>query len=378
MDDDIERQNAVRSGSAGWQSVILRPVTWLWVAMAGLLLVCGGVVLDAYRHNHGATAGSLISSSNPGVLVALCGIALVAIGLLAGLSLIALQSADSPEAVVRKGVRVMVAWVAVIGAGVGALTYVATTDLTIGHAGHTATPVSVAPTASAGTTPAATVGGTGTASTSAPGADQRITLRGTLSLDGVPLNAQFLGARVTTPDGLAAACQAEIPAVSNGVYQITVSAEAEVHGCGASGANVMLWTFPNDQTGFLFTSTTVPWPAGGTRAIAFDASFSAAAPAGASRPATELNGHVTNKAGVSLPVGTSVEAFVGETLCGKSSVRGGEFVGYILVVAGPDAVPGCSKGATLVFRINGQPANETSVNDLGAGANGHDLDLTVP
>src|SRR5215210_3228683 len=133
MNDDGKLDTTGEDGSPGLSGVISRPRAWLWVALAGLLLVCGGVVLDAYRHNHGAAAGSLISWSNPGVLVALSGIVLMAIGLLAALSLIAFQSVDSPEAVVRQGVRVMATWVAVIGAGVGALTYVATTGITIGH-----------------------------------------------------------------------------------------------------------------------------------------------------------------------------------------------------------------------------------------------------
>src|SRR4029079_583363 len=124
------------------------------------------------------------------------------------------------------------------------LTYVATTGITIGHDGHTTGSVAIVPTSNAGQPPAA--------GTSVPGTDQRVTLRGKLTLDGAPLNAQFLGARVTTPDGLAGACQTQIPSVTNGAYEIAVAAEEEVHGCGTAGANVVLWTFVNDQTGFLF------------------------------------------------------------------------------------------------------------------------------
>ncbi|HEY8172028.1 MAG TPA: hypothetical protein VIH21_02990, partial [Dehalococcoidia bacterium] len=48
-----------------------QPLTWLAIGVAGLLLVCGGVALEAYRHNHGADAGDVVSSSNPGVLIAI-------------------------------------------------------------------------------------------------------------------------------------------------------------------------------------------------------------------------------------------------------------------------------------------------------------------
>jgi hypothetical protein len=344
-----------------------RPVAWLWLATGGLLLVSGGVVLDAYRHDHGAGSGMLIGSSNPGVLVALSGIAVVAVGLLAGLSLSALQGVDSTEAVLRRAKWLMAAWVTVIGVGVGALTYVAA----VGHDGHSTASSAAAP------TPVATGAGTLAAATSVPGVSQRVTLRGTLTLDKSPFNARFLGARVTTDDGLTAACQSEIPSVTNGEYEITVIAEPEVHGCGAAGAQITLWVFVDELPGFVFTNESVPWPPADTRTVTFNAGFSTATPLGASRRVTELNGHVTT-AGAPVPIGSKVEAFVGETLCGKSSVRGGDFVGYILVVAGPDAVPGCATGGMTAFRINGQPAKETSVNDLGSGTNGHDLDLTVP
>lgn len=364
--DEIESEDV--AGASGAAGVILRPMVWLWVVVVGLLLVCGGVVLDAYRHNHSASNGSLISASNPGMLVALSGIVLVAIGLLAAMSLLAFQSAGTPSEVVRRGAAVVVAWVAVIGAGVGALTYVATTDLTIGHAGHTAPPsAAVATTTASGSATAPP------AANSVPGVEQRVTLRGTLTLDGAPLTARFLGAVVTTRDGRVAACQMGIATVTDGRYEIVVLAEAEAHGCGVPGSRVMLWTYPNDRA--LYTSVTAAWP-DGAREVTFDAGFSSTAPDGARHVWTEFGGEVFARDGSRPAGGTTVEAFVGNVLCGKGSVLR-DSSRYILDVAGSDAVSGCAKDATVTFRIGGQAAAETSVNDLGGGTAAHRLDLRV-
>jgi hypothetical protein len=208
-----------------------------------------------------------------------------------------------------------------------------------------------------------------------PGRDQQATLRGTLTLDGVPLDADFLGARVVR-DGLVAACQDEIPSVTGGQYEITVAADAEVRGCGADGAQVLLWAFVDDT--YLFSTATAPWPGAG-RAATFDASFSSADPAGASTAVTELKGHLLDRASAELPGGTVVEAYVGDTRCGVTSLRHGDATEgyYTLIVAGPESVPECDAGAELQFRLDGQPAAETATNDLGSGANGKELDLTL-
>jgi hypothetical protein len=208
------------------------------------------------------------------------------------------------------------------------------------------------------------------------GAAPGITLTGALTLDGVPLDAPFLGARVISDDGLAAACQDEIPAVAAGRYEIHVASDREVRGCGAAGADVILWTFVDNQ--YFFSTTTVPWPEDASDAR-FDAAFSSAAPLGASTPATEFKGHLRNANGDDLPAGTVVEAYAGDARCGVTSLRPAEQTEgfYTLIVAGPDAVPGCDRGATLSFRLDGKPAAETATNDLASGASGHELDLTM-
>jgi hypothetical protein len=211
--------------------------------------------------------------------------------------------------------------------------------------------------------------------TKVPRADERVTLRGTLTLDGAPLVAEFLGVRVTR-GGLAAACQYTIPAVTRGGYEIKVVADAEVRGCGAPGAEILLWAYVQDS--FIFSNEAVPWPGGGATAT-FDASFSSKARGGASKPATEFKGHLFDGDGSELPGGTMIEVFVGDVRCGVTSLRyGDEFEGYYtLIVAGPESISGCGKGARLTFRINGKPAVEAALNDLGRGSEGHELNLTV-
>ncbi len=206
-----------------------------------------------------------------------------------------------------------------------------------------------------------------------PGAAGRAVMRGNLTLDGAPFDARFLGANVRE-DGLIAACQYTLPTVEDGRYEITVYAEAEVSGCGGPGAEVLLWTFAANQT--LYSSDWVPWPGNGGTA-SFDTDFSTAAPEGARPPVSQFLGEVYSREGDHLPPGTRIEAYVGEVRCGVASTRRtGSFSGDILAVVGPGSVAGCERDAVLTFRIDGQPAAETAVNDPGGG--GGTLDLTVP
>ena len=55
--------------------------------------------------------------------------------------------------------------------------------------------------------------------------------------------------------------------------------------------------------------------------------------------------------------------------------RTGSYSGFSLDVAGPDAIPGCTRGATITFRVGGRPALDTAVNAPGSSGT---LDLTVP
>ncbi|MEX1254775.1 MAG: hypothetical protein WEE64_10580 [Dehalococcoidia bacterium] len=210
---------------------------------------------------------------------------------------------------------------------------------------------------------------------SAPGVEGRVTLSGTLTLDDQPLDAEFRGARVIR-DGLPAACQSTIYPVVRGRYEVEVASDAEVRGCGAPGAEIVLWAFANDA--YVFSQQTVPWPGSGAAAT-FDASFSSTAPQGASLPVTEFKGHLFDRDGSALPSGTAVEAYIGEVRCGVTSLRYGEDVErfYTLIIAGPESISGCTEGARLTFRLDGEAAADTAVNDLKGGSEGHELDLTV-
>jgi len=73
-----------------------------------------------------------------------------------------------------------------------------------------------------------------------PGARDRVVVSGSLTLDGAPFDAEFLGA-IVRRDGLVTPCQYTLPTVDNGQYEITVHADTEQSGCGAHGAEIVLW-----------------------------------------------------------------------------------------------------------------------------------------
>jgi len=83
-------------------------------------------------------------------------------------------------------------------------------------------------------------------------------------------------------------------------------------------------------------------------------------------------------------VGTVIEVYIGETLCGITSLSPtvmalGDPSGYSLAVVGEDSIAGCSAGGTVTFRVDGTPARQAGVNDFDGRFQGrHLLDLTVP
>ncbi len=207
-----------------------------------------------------------------------------------------------------------------------------------------------------------------------PGASERGILRGTMTLDGAPVTAQFLGAGVVR-DGLLTACQFNIPDVSQGRYEIQVVSDAEIRGCGAPGAQVVLWIFTNGQ--FIHAQQPAPWPGNGA-AASFDATFSSATPMGATKPVTEFKGRVFDSAG-NQRGGRVVEAFVDDVRCAVTSTRYGSDTDHFftLVSAGPDYIPACAQGATLTFKVDGKPMPQTAVNDLSQGAQGKEINFTT-
>jgi hypothetical protein len=199
----------------------------------------------------------------------------------------------------------------------------------------------------------ATTGGTPT-SVAAVG----LRLGGIATLDGAPLDADFVGAYVMR-DGMVTSCQLELPAVSQGLYAVPVASEAAMAGCGAAGREIVLWTSVGGQ--FLFSQTTLAWPEGVSTA-SFDAGFSSGDIDGAVAPHTPFGGEsIVRSDGENVEAGTLIEAYVGETLCGVASVReGGDFT---VLVAGPQ-VAGCAEGGEVAFVVGGETAVETGINDL--------------
>ena len=212
--------------------------------------------------------------------------------------------------------------------------------------------------------------GSSSPSTSAP--VESVVVRGNATLDGAPFDAEFLGAAVRD-HGLITPCQATLPQVEQGRYEIEVLSIAAASGCGAPDSEILFWTFMNDTQ--YFGTAALPWPADGAPTD-FDIGFATAAPQGAAPRTTEFAGEVFEQDGRQLPDGTRVEARIGNALCGVASVRtNGDFTGFSLSVVGPESIAGCDAGATVTFRADGRPATTTAVNDFHAVPS---LDLVLP
>jgi hypothetical protein len=202
---------------------------------------------------------------------------------------------------------------------------------------------------STSTAPAVTVPPTPTL----PGASDRVVVRGEATLDGAPLDSRWVGA-VVVRDGLVTPCQNALPPITKGRYEVTVLAATESSGCGAPGAQIVLWAYADDT--IVFSADAVAWPGNGQSAN-FGARYSKSAPAGAAPTTAQFTGRALGSDGHALPVGARVDAFVGSTRCGTASVRSSpDFFGYVLAVVGPDAIAECTRGATLSFTIDGRPA----------------------
>ena len=200
----------------------------------------------------------------------------------------------------------------------------------------------------------------------------RVTFRGNLSLDGAPLDAEYLGA-VVRRDGLVTPCQVSLPPVAQGRYEISLYANTESTGCGRAGSEVLLWTFTRGKT--LYSDGGVPWPGSG-HLQNFDAHFSTATPDGDVPPLASFNGDAFTVTGARLPAGAVVEAYVGTTRCGVASTRRTtDYSGFVLAVVGADAVAGCTRGAPIAFRVDGGAVNESAVNT--PSTHGEELHLTV-
>ncbi len=200
------------------------------------------------------------------------------------------------------------------------------------------------------------------------GSDGVVTLRGRARLDGEPLDARWMGA-VVRHDGLVTPCNVTLPPSDNGRFELGVYADEASAGCGRRGSDVLLWTYAGDQR--LFATAPVPWPAAGAASV--EVEFSTSDPLGAAPAITEFSGEVYDDAGHRREAGGRVEAYVSTTLCGVASIRGSEI--YVIGVAGPDSIPGCTAGGPVRFVVDGDEAGESGTN---APEQSTHLDLTVP
>jgi pimeloyl-ACP methyl ester carboxylesterase len=205
-----------------------------------------------------------------------------------------------------------------------------------------------------------------------PGADDRVTIHGRATLDGTPLDARWLGVYVVE-DGLMAPCQHDLVPVTSGDFEVTAMADREASGCGTQGADLVFWTYADDQQ--LQATEAVRWPGDGTSADV-DVRFSTTDPQGRAPVVGTFVGEALGADGDYVPPGTRVEAYVGDARCGITSTRRtGSFSGYTLAVSGPDARPGCERDATLSFRIDGETAAQTATNDPGTHTSPFDLTM---
>lgn len=127
---ETHRDEAGKQARFAWLS---EPAAWFGAAIAGMLVVFVGLAIDAWRHNNGAGEESLLSFSNPGHLVAGIGLMITSAALLAGLSVSMLKGAETAQATVRRFVPITAAWVAVVAVGVGSITYIGASGVTVGH-----------------------------------------------------------------------------------------------------------------------------------------------------------------------------------------------------------------------------------------------------
>ena len=206
--------------------------------------------------------------------------------------------------------------------------------------------------------------------TATPRPGSRVTFRGRASLDGRPLTARWLGA-VVVHDGLVTPCNVTLPPSHDGRYEIDVYTDEGSAGCGRPGAKVVLWTFVDGVK--LNATAALPWPET-SGATSLDIVFTTADPNGAGGTVTELSGEVYDDDSADRhEAGSRVEAYVGSTLCGVASVRDSGF--YILAVAGPGTIAGCTTGGRLRFEVDGHHATETATNTPDQASH---LDLTAP
>jgi pimeloyl-ACP methyl ester carboxylesterase len=208
-----------------------------------------------------------------------------------------------------------------------------------------------------------------------PGAADRVTVRGRITLDGQPLVYAFIWAEVID-GGLRRLCAFPSVARTDGTFEQVLAAESEKAGCGAPGRRVRIAASSGNNV--YFSDESVPWPVSGA-SVALDVNFTEE---DAGRPAdnvTPVYGGIYAGDGARIPAGARIEAYIGDVLCGVTGIPANVMLfenpdTYDLLVAGPEAVSGCERGGIVTFRVDGVAVEETARNVLDDGV---PLDLTL-
>jgi len=208
-----------------------------------------------------------------------------------------------------------------------------------------------------------------------PGADKRVNLSDTVTLDGQPFDG-FIWL-VVQHNGLRSICNFSGDPLRAGTFERTIVADDEVRGCGAPGARVRLRGYANKRQ--YASRELFDWPDAAGNAE-FDFTFASSDPPALDPPTTEFYGSVVDASGEPAAPGSVVEAYAGDTLCGVTSVPHVLMVftdttSYLLNTSSAEAVPGCDEGAALTFKVNGEPIDVTATNALDASS--HRLDLVL-
>jgi hypothetical protein len=121
-----------RGTNRGW---LTESITWFGVGAFGMLAVFIGLGVEAWRHDGGASEGSLLSLTSPGHVIMGIGLALTAIAVMAGLTAGWMRRDGGEAGVVRRVWPVAAAWAVLAAVAIGALAYAGVADVTFGEGG---------------------------------------------------------------------------------------------------------------------------------------------------------------------------------------------------------------------------------------------------
>jgi hypothetical protein len=160
-----------------------------------------------------------------------------------------------------------------------------------------------------------------------------------------------------------------------GRYATLAAISQEVPGCGAEGRTLQVWYW---EDGARYAGPSMPWPVG-VGDITIDVAVTGADIVADAELGTFVNGALVDADGGELPVGTTVEAFIGEALCASFVISPVVMIfeqgdAYGFAIPPEDAAPGCIEGEQVSFRVDGEPVEGSLPHDLAS----HIVDIRVP